>query len=194
MWELVERSKEVSPNELAAARKEWRGVLGMLDDCLEEVKEMELSSPGTEEEEDEDEDDFRSSHPLSPTELARVSAVHLLLRLGRLLLNRLINSTALLSSSSSSHKFPLETLEPLVHQLSSSADDLALSLEPPQEDLEECVEEWLEVVRELADQLEQGATFEGEGEGNAEGKWLAVWRKQVEVAEGKLGSVGGVEE
>ncbi|ORY82917.1 hypothetical protein BCR35DRAFT_303566 [Leucosporidium creatinivorum] len=191
VWEVVERSKELSVDELQAMRKEWTGVLGLLDDCLEEVKEMEESGEDEEDdeeddEEEEDEDDFRTSHPLSSTEKARVSAAHFLLRLGRLLLNRLINSTAPPSplAGFSSPSF-LTQSSSIVKSLSASSDDFALSLEPPQEDVEEVVKEFVGTAKELA------LAFEGAVEGNeAEEKWLKVWRSQLETAVDKLDKVG----
>lgn len=189
VWDVVERSKTISENELQATRKEWQGVLGMVDDCLEEVKEMEESGDADaeeEDEEDEDEDDFRTSNPLSPTEKQRVSAAHFLLRLGRLLLNRLINSTAPPSPlpSFSSPTF-LTQSSAVVKALSAASDDFALSLEPPQEDVEEVVKEFVAAVEELAE------TFEGAVKGNeAEEKWLKVWRSQLLTAADKLEKVG----
>lgn len=191
VWEVVERGQGISVDELQAARKEWGGVLGLLDDCLEEVKEMlesgaEEEEDPEEEEEDEDEDDFRTSHPLGAEELERVKAAHLLLRLGRLLLNRLINSTASPSASLPGSSDPtfLPSAQGAVTRLSATADDFAASLEPPQEDMQDMVQEWVEVVKKLAEVVEKAAGEGSEGEG--ERKWCKVWREQFEVAERKL--------
>lgn len=190
VWEVVERSKGLSADELQALRKEWVGVLGMVDDCLEEVKEMEQSGDAEEEDEeedeDEDEDDFRTSHPLSSTEKQRVTAAHFLLRLGRLLLNRLINSTAPPSPlpAFSTPSF-LSQSSAIVQALSAASDDFALGLEPPQEDVGEVMHEFVQTVKKLA------GAFEGAVEGNqGEEKWLKVWSSQLETAVQKLEAVG----
>lgn len=191
VWEKVESAKEVSVNELQATRKDWKSVLGLLDDCLEEVKEMEEAAAGEEEEEEEeDEDDFRSSHPLSPLELSRVSASHMILRLSRLLLNRLIVSTAPSQSSSSySSSDFLSSSRKLVQQLSEKADEFAASLEPPQvhQGVVQKVEEFVGVARGLSSVVEKAVKGVGEGEeGVKEVKWQVMWREQLEKSLGKL--------
>lgn len=192
VWQVVERAQAISPNELQALRKRWQSTLGLLDDCLDEVKEMqqEPSTPddgegAVEEEddgEDEDEDDFRTSHPLSEDERARVAAAHLLLRLGRLLLNRIINLTAPPEPAPSlSTPGRLAKLDTLVGQLSASADDFALSLEPPQEDSVNVMATFEQVTRSLGDVI-----FEAVGETEVEVKWVTMWRTQFDRAADKV--------
>lgn len=170
-------------------RKSWESTLGMVDDCLEEVKEMEESSVEDDDEDDEedsedDEDDFRASHPLSTTQRARVASAYILLRLGRLLLNRLINSTSPTLTPSPSQSPSLTSFsnpsfllsaQSLVSRLSATSDDFAASLEPPQDDVEEVVVEFVSVVKELSELIEGGAK-------EMEEKWQGMWRTQLEKA------------
>lgn len=202
MWEAVKRAPTVSADELEASRRKWQGVLGLLDDCLEELKEMEESTEEEEDEEDseeeEEEDEFRSSHPLSATERARVSAAHLLLRVGRLLVLRLLTSTKpdTLSTLPSTWQSPafLTRLTALAKELSSAADDAAVTLEPPQvgEDVANLLAEFAGVARRLSDEVEK-VVEEGEGM-EAEAEWLERWREQLATAEEKLKAVEAEEE
>ncbi|KAK4704264.1 cyclin-D1-binding protein 1, partial [Phenoliferia sp. Uapishka_3] len=188
VWEKAEQAKQLSEDELQATRREWQNVLGLLDDCLEEVKEME-QSPSAEEDEEEDgeddddgdSDDFRSSHPLSDAERKRVAVAHKLLRIGRLLLQRLITSTA----SKLAEKVPgystvtfLETSQRLVKELSAAADDFAEELEPPQADVVELAKTFGNVAKELSTLMEEAV--EGTEGKEAESKWLIMWRSQVD--------------
>lgn len=233
VWEKVTlASTSLSTTELESTRKEWKSILELLDDCLEEVKEMEEDNNsrvedegyGEDEDEDEDEDDYRNSHPLSEVEKERVKAAHMLLRLGRLLLKRLITSTAPIkpSSSSSSSSSTSKTLlpststssstpanespyssstflissSPLVQSLSSIADDLAGSLEPPQILLSSSSKKFEEVGLKLSDLIESLLIAGEEGEGE-ELKWLKMWRDQVCKARVRLDNLGtttGVQE
>lgn len=196
VWEKAEQAKGMSGSELEACRKGWKSILGLVDDCLEEVKEMELSKAGgedDEEEEDEDEDDeddFRTSNPLSDVERERVGASYMLLRLGRLLLQRLITSTTPLDVDSP-YALPsfLTTSQRLVKQLSASADDFSGELEPPQSDVQIQADEFVEGAEELSKAIEEvvGAV---EGTGSAEEKWQQMWREQISKARAKLRSIG----
>ncbi|KAL8280792.1 hypothetical protein RQP46_006796 [Phenoliferia psychrophenolica] len=200
VWEKAEHAKQLSEDELQATRRQWQNVLGLLDDCLEEVKEMEDSSPAEEKDEEEDaeeggdsdsddgSDDFRSSHPLSDSERARVTAAHMLLRIGRLLLQRLITSTApKLSAAAPGYGAStfLATSSRLVQSLSAAADDLAEGLEPPQTDAGELAEAFGAIGKELSVAIEEAV--EGADVKESEGKWQAMWRIQVDKLQ-KLGS------
>ena len=196
VWEKVGQAGMISTNELQATRKEWKSVLGLLDDCLEEVEEMKEVVQEDEEEgsdvSDDNSDDFRTSHPLSPTERARVAASHMLLRLGRLLLHRLITSTAPSNAPPGLSSPPfLVTAQRHVQELSASADDFAAGLEPPQEEIEELKQRFAEVGKGLSDAISK-AVEGGEG-GEGEIKWQTMWREQLEKARLKLESLLDVE-
>ncbi|GAA6042918.1 hypothetical protein JCM8097_002773 [Rhodosporidiobolus ruineniae] len=227
-WSVAEgpRAQNLPASELDAVRGSWKDVLGLLEDALEEVKEMgELGGgeggEGEEEdgeEEEDDEDDFRSSaRHFSPEHLARIDAAALLLRLHKLLINRLFTRTAPSSSSSSSSASPSSSSAPapalpgfsspaflsasqrLVQQLSALADDLTAALEPPQDELADVADELCEVADELVGEIE--GALDVEGEAAAEGKekreearkqekeWIAMWRKQRDAAKEKLDAI-----
>lgn len=265
VWEKVTlATTSLSLTELESTRKEWKSILELIDDCLEEVKEMEESDSsrssevedegyeeeGDEAEEEEDEDDYRNHHPLSLIEKERVKATHMLLRLGRLLLKRLITSTTPIkpssstststssstistsskpstskslssstttttSSSSPSSTSPKESpysspsfllsTSPLVQSLSSTADDLAASLEPPQSQLSSTSKKFERAGLNLCDLIESilssPSTSTTEGKGNEEVKeeveveelrWFKMWRDQVGKARLRLDSLGGI--
>lgn len=187
VWEKAEQAKQLSEDELQASRRSWKNVLGLLDDCLEEVKEMEESEPAGMDSDDEGEgdsddedDDFRASHPLSDAERARVSAAHILLRIGRLLLHRLITSTAPeLAPATPGYAAPafLETTARLVLDLSAVADDFAASLEPPQTDALEDAAKFGATGIALSEAVE--GAVEGSKGAEAESKWQGMWRSQV---------------
>ncbi|KAM0748572.1 hypothetical protein T439DRAFT_327828 [Meredithblackwellia eburnea MCA 4105] len=201
VWEKVDLAKGISENELEASRKDWKATLGLLDDCLEEVKEMEESvdeekqeghrdadDSDDDEEDDDDSDDFRTSHPLSNEEKERAKAAYMLLRIGRLLLVRLINSTApslaLKTPGFSSPTF-LDSTRRLVKSFSESADDLAAGLEPPQEDAVELAGKFADVGRELSVLIEDTAGA-GDDEKEKEKEWQTTLRTQLD----KLQSLG----
>lgn len=191
VWEVVTRAETLSSSELEALRKNWQSTLGLLEDCLEEVKEMEQqgedgddSNDDSDDEEDV-EDDFRASHPLTRVEKARVAAAHVLLRLGKLLLNRLVNSTAhpdVLRSFSD--ETVLHRVATLVGRMSETADDFALSLEPPQEDVVEVVGVFEQVCKELGAVL--GDAVQGQ---EKDEKWVNTWKEQFDRASDKVKSL-----
>jgi hypothetical protein len=212
-WAVSERAEKLPRDEVEATRGSWKDVLGMLGDCLEEMKEMgdaaDKGGANEDEEEEEgerDEDDFSGGGGAAFTkeERERVNATYLLLRLTRLLINRLFTKTAPSSSSassSSSTPIPgfstplfLSTAQRAIQRLSALGDDVAASLEPPQSELGEAVEELCEVADELAEAI-GGAVKEGE-EGEAveeekrkEREWVKVWRTQRDQARQKLEAI-----
>lgn len=146
------------------------------------MQQQEQAGSDAEEEYSDDEegdrDDFRPSHPLSDDEKARVAAAHMLLRLGKLLLNRLINSTAPPSTIPSfSDASTLSQVADLVGQMSESADEFALSLEPPQQDSAERVGEFEAICSRLSNSF--GEAVIGVA---SEKKWLDMWESQFKLA------------
>lgn len=195
VWDKAAAAKQLSADELQATRRDWQNALELLDDCLEEVKEMEQSAPADDDgddgegsDDDADSDDFRSSHPLSDAERARVTAAHQLLRIGRLLLKRLITSTApALAPASPGYAADafLATSQRLITEMSAAADDLAEGLEPPQAHAKELAGAFGSLSKELSVAIE--AAVDGADGVEAERKWLAMWRIQVD----KLQTLGG---
>ncbi|BGP27884.1 proteophosphoglycan 5 [Rhodotorula toruloides] len=196
VWTVVERAQGLPKDELEAERLGWKDVLGLLDDCLEEMKEMgEAEDVGgevddDEGEEEEEEDDFGST-PLTPAQRERITAAHLLLRLTRLLVNRLFTKTAPPSPSPAfTDSSFLASAHMLVSRVSELGDDLAAALEPPQDELKEAVEEVLVVGEELAKCVEEAIDERGSEElKKTEKEWLGVWRKQREIAKAKLDAI-----
>ncbi|GAA5917965.1 hypothetical protein JCM6882_001067 [Rhodosporidiobolus microsporus] len=196
-WSFVERAERMPRDELEATRGSWKDVLGMLDDCLEEMKEMgegedeEGEGEGEEGEaeeepegEDEDDDDdfsSSSSRPFTAEHRARITATYLLLRLTRLLINCLFTRTSPSSLSTFSSTSPslaasfsapafLSSAQRLVQRLSALGDDVAAALEPPQRDLGETVEELCEVADELAGEIEAAVGVAAEKGKEGEGE------------------------
>ncbi|GAA5997687.1 uncharacterized protein JCM10292_001026 [Rhodotorula paludigena] len=200
VWAVVEKAAALPQDELDAERASWRDTLQLLDDCLDEIKELSqeveqgAEEPGEEEEdedEDEDEDDFGSSRPLSAPERERATAAHLLLRLSRLLVNRLLTRTAPPSPPAAlvAPAF-LASAHPLISRLSALADDLAAALEPPQDELGEVADELGGVADELAAVIEKAVNgADDEAVTAAEKQWLAMWRKQRDTARAKLEAI-----
>lgn len=198
VWAVAKRAPALSTDELAASRAKWQTVLGLLDDCLEEVKEMEeATEEGQDEEEEEDSEDefdeFRSTHPLSPTERARVSAAHLLLRVGRLLVLRLLTTTKPDAAAALPPKWQdgafLVRVTGLAKDLSAAADDAAGTLEPPQDEdaVEILLKEFAGVARELAGVVGEGEVGAAAGGGEGEdAEWRGKWEKSLAEAEKKL--------
>jgi hypothetical protein len=195
VWTVVEKAQGLPKDELEAERLGWKDVLGLLDDCLEEMQEMgEADDAGGEEnegeEEDEEEEDFGST-PLTPAQRERITAAHLLLRLTRLLVNRLFTKTAPPSPSPAfTDPTFLATAHTLVSRVSEMGDDLAAALEPPQDELKEAVQEVSSVGEELARCIEEAVDERGSEEvKKAEKEWLGVWRKQRDTAKAKLDAI-----
>ena len=204
VWEVTKRCPTLSADELTASRTKWQTVLGLLDDCLDEVKEMEESpEEGEEEAEEEDDDDseddfdeFRSSHPLSATERARVSAAHLLLRVGRLLVLRILTTTKPDNAAHLPAKWQdgvfLARVTGLAKDLSAAADDAAGTLEPPQDEdaVEILLKDFASVAKELAGVVGEAQGEEAQGQGKREdGEWRDKWLKSLDEAEKKLGDL-----
>lgn len=152
----------------------------------------DAGAEGDEEEEgeDDDDDDFGST-PLTPAQRGRITAAHLLLRLTRLLVNRLFTKTAPPNPSPAfTDPSFLASTHTLVSRVSEMGDDLAAALEPPQDELKEAVEEVLSVGEELAKCIEEAVDERGSEEvKKAETEWLGVWRKQRDTAKAKLDAI-----
>ncbi|BGP11652.1 hypothetical protein JCM10049v2_007562 [Rhodotorula toruloides] len=196
VWSVIDNAQGLPKDELEAERLGWKDVLGLLDDCLEEMKEMgEAEDAGAEgdeeEEEEEDDDEDFGSTPLTPAQRERITAAHLLLRLTRLLVNRLFTKTAPPSPSPAfTDPSFLASAHTLVSRVSEMGDDLAVALEPPQDELKEAVEDVLSVGEELAKCIEEAVDERGSEEvKKAETEWLGVWRKQRDTAKAKLDAI-----
>ncbi|GAA5877272.1 hypothetical protein JCM8547_002624 [Rhodosporidiobolus lusitaniae] len=204
-WSTADRAEKLPASELEAVRGSWKDALEMMDDALQEVKEMgsaergdaegeKEKEEGAEEEEEEDEDDFAST-PLSVKDRERISAAHLLLRLTRLLIHRLFTrTTPSPSSSPSSSSAPpasisspsfLSSAHSLVQRLSALTDDIAAALEEGEEDaeegeLEQHVEELCWTADELQGQMEKALSGGGAAaeSGKEEGEEKAEKEKQ----------------
>lgn len=171
----------------------------MLDDCLEEMKDLEESIEGGDDDKKEEEEEDTpaaegrteqdaSARPAS-RQRQRVNATRHLLRLGRLLVHRLVTKTATSSPAFADSAFLSQTRN-LTSRMSALGDDLALELEPPQEGLVEAVDDLCQVEDELADLLEAAVTARGSDELRAsEGEWMATWRKQRTGVRSKLDAI-----
>ncbi|GAA6016015.1 hypothetical protein JCM10207_006838 [Rhodosporidiobolus poonsookiae] len=209
VWQAAEQAEQLPRDEAEASRASWKDVLGLLDDCLEEVKDMgeedegeagegeegaegRTGENGEDDDDDDADDDLFPPASFTPPQRARVPATYLLLRLTRLLLHRLFTRTSPTSSPAPPPCFAtpdfLSSAETLVQRLAALADDVAAALEPPQHDLPGAVDELCEVADELAAKVEAAAAAaaasaaEGEEEEKeAEEKWKEGERKWVAV-------------
>lgn len=146
VWSATERLGASSVDERAAVVKSMRSLLETIDDGLHDVSELLASRapqmPGrTDAPVDEDDgavsddsfdldDDLTSNVPLSADEHARASAAHMLLRLSRHLLRRLIATLA--GVSTSPPDATLIDLHQRCSQLTAVQDELAGDLYAPQ--------------------------------------------------------------
>ena len=146
VWSATERLGASSVDERAAVVKSMRSLLETIDDGLHDVSELlasrapptpggaETGSGGKDDELSDDEfdldDDLTSNVPLSADEHARASAAHMLLRLSRHLLKRLIATLA--GASSAPSEPTLLDLHQRSSQLTAVQDELAGDLYAPQ--------------------------------------------------------------
>ena len=146
VWSATERLGASSVDERAAVVKSMRSLLETIDDGLHDVSELLASrappTPGaTEPQSDEKadglsdddfdlDDDLTSNVPLSADEHARASAAHMLLRLSRHLLKRLIATLA--GASAAPSEATLLDLHQRSTQLTAVQDELAGDLYAPQ--------------------------------------------------------------
>lgn len=194
-WKVVETiERDLPTSELDAVRKSWKDVVGLLEDCETEIKE--LVEEGEEEEEEEEEE----KEELSEDTKSIILNSHTLLRLSRLLINRLLSLTNSTTPPSSPlpRKFNsfdfLSNLTVLIKRISEKADDLAGVIEDDDEEIVKNVLNEIVITGEsLAGEIQEAFEEEeeqGEGKeddrkekGNSKvGEWLKVWRGQRDKA------------
>ncbi|KDE07169.1 hypothetical protein MVLG_02570 [Microbotryum lychnidis-dioicae p1A1 Lamole] len=201
VWAAVERSKLISENELRALNTRWKGVVEVLEDCLEEVKGLEnaqMGQDGEAEDSERDEDDYRTSHPLDEQEKKTAKACLMLLRIGNLIVKRVIGVTGLAAGKDAEEEeeegkgFHSEAFQDKadeqIEAISEAADELASYLEPPHEmdELGEAVGEFVAQVEALIECVLE-ACWEGEGDGeDKELLWFNMGKVQLRGAEKKV--------
>lgn len=219
IWTVVDKAATLPTNELEADRQSWRDAITMLDDCLEEMKEMEeaieedkkAEAPAKTGEEPAEAPRIRDQTdtagvvpPAAPAETAagnppaqpessperqRISTTRHLLRLGRLLVHRLVTKTATPSAAFTDASFLTET-GGLVSRLSALGDDLALELEPPQSGLADVLDQLCEVEDALANALDAAVNARGSDDlRTSEAAWMETWRKQRSGVRAKFDAI-----
>ncbi len=207
---MVDRSGNLPQTELEAERQSWRDATSMLDDCLEELKDLEETVDDAGADPAEGADDAPTDAPASDAvpesksgdgtaasqavpamskERQRISTTRHLLRLGRLLVHRLVTKS---TSSSATFEDPafLNAIRQPVSRLSALGDDIALELEPPQDGLSEIVEELCRVEDSIATELERAVESRGTPElKTSEAEWMKTWRKQRSGVRAKLDAI-----
>lgn len=209
LWTVVDRSGNLPRTELEAERQSWRDATSMLDDCLEELKDLEETVDDAGAEPAEGADDAPTDAPASDAapeskggdvsasqavpamskERQRISATRHLLRLGRLLVHRLVTKSTSSLTTFDDSAF-LDTIRQPISKLSALGDDIALELEPPQEGLLEVVEELCQVEDSIATELERVVESRGTPElKTSEAEWMTTWRKQRSGVRAKLDAI-----
>ena len=211
LWTVVDRSGNLPRTELEAERQSWRDATSMLDDCLEELKDLEEMVDDAGGEPAEVADDAPTDAPASDAapeskggdasaagsqavpamskERQRISATRHLLRLGRLLVHRLVTKSTSSLTTFDDSAF-LDTIRQPISKLSALGDDIALELEPPQEGLLEVVEELCQVEDSIATELERVVESRGTPElKTSEAEWMTTWRKQRSGVRAKLDEI-----
>ncbi|GAA5982553.1 hypothetical protein JCM10908_006697 [Rhodotorula pacifica] len=211
VWTVVDRSGTLPQNELEAERQSWRDAISMLDDCLEELKDLEETVDADEPQEDAGRDEDvadpgaipgRRGNEASPAaagpeaaaapvskERQRISAARHLLRLGRLLIHRLVTKSASASTTFEDPSF-LAAVRVPVSRLCALGDDIALELEPPQDGLLDVVDELCKVEDLLADELERVVAGRSTVDlQTSEAEWMQTWRKQRGGVRAKLDAI-----
>lgn len=211
MIETIE--KDLPENELGAVRKSWKDVMGLLEDCETEIRELIRNEPEEKEgegeedrEEEDDQDEEGEDGPMSERAKSIISSSSTILKLSRLLINRLLALTAPTTKTNSPNtplpaKFDsvpfLSNLTKLIKRFSEKADDLAGVLEEVEDgvegeeailvatknEVEEIVDIGEDVAREIEEALEGDEDVERRGK--VEG-WFKVWRLQRDQAKKKL--------
>ncbi|SCZ99542.1 BZ3500_MvSof-1268-A1-R1_Chr3-1g06081 [Microbotryum saponariae] len=201
VWAAVERSKLISENELRALNTRWKGVVEVLEDCLEEVKGLESAQVGQDgeaEDGEQDEDDYRTSHPLDEQEKKTAKACLMLLRIGNLVVKRVIGVTGLAAGKEAEEEKEegkgfhsdafQDKADEQIEAISEAADEVASCLEPPhdKEELGEAVGGFVGHVEALIESVLEACW---EGEGDAEDKellWFNMGKVQLRGAEKKV--------
>lgn len=212
LWTVVDRSEALPKTELEAERQGWRDAITMLDDCLEELKDLEetvdaegvpegaadAAHPGAvaarsrqarSRGEGGDVPATSQSTPTPSRERQRISASRHLLRLGRLLIHRLVTKSVSAPTTFGDAAL-LHAVRQPVSRLCALGDEIALELEPPQDGLSEAVNELCQVEDDLANELERVVAVLGSPDlQTSEAEWLRTWRKQRSGARAKLDAI-----
>lgn len=172
LWEATTAISKISANELEANRSEWKDFLGVLDDALDEVDTFikggirpDFATQSDDGSDAENDAPDGLSETLTTRELDVMRSTHMVLRLGRLVLHRLVNSSspAITSTSSSSKPAPYTSnafftkARDTLDDLTAQSDDLASSLSDfphNAESISELLEEYLEVVESVSHLIE----------------------------------------
>ncbi|KAL1746382.1 hypothetical protein HDZ31DRAFT_62281 [Schizophyllum fasciatum] len=150
----------ISQDNITAVKKKWVENQAPLEDGIKELAENIESAKAGSADEDDDEDDFgdgwdelgiSSNDKMSPDELARAEKGHVLLRLCSMLHKRVAKDLLTGTHASSVDNALLDSLPALSSHLLSSADDLIMSLEAPQDtsQITECLGSLVERVHDL---------------------------------------------
>lgn len=172
---MIDRETKMLPeNELQAVRTCWKEVVGLVSDCETELVEMTKTLDQNEEDEEEDEEE-EVKQDLTESQLALVTPCRNLLKISRLLINRICSltdsspppsSSSTTITSSITKRFEqdetlLSNLTTRIKRLSELADDLAGAIEDYDEEEEQEDEEGelKQVVEEIGSIGEEVSTM-----------------------------------
>ncbi|KAL1717528.1 hypothetical protein EV715DRAFT_274220 [Schizophyllum commune] len=150
----------ISADNTAAVKKKWVENQAPLEDGIKELAESIEDAKSEIAEEKDDEDDFddgwnelgiSSNDKMGPDELARAEKGHVLLRLCSMLHKRVAKDLLKTPHPPTVDNALLDSLPGLSAYLLSSADDLIMSLEAPQDisQVTECLDGLVEQLRDL---------------------------------------------
>lgn len=195
--------RDLPASELEAVRKSWKDVGGLLEDCEKEIKEIvdgREGGEGFEDEEEEEEEEEEEKEELSEKVKEIVLGAHTLLRLSRLLINRLLTLTNSTTPTTTKGALPkkfeseefLTGLTQSIKRISEKADDLAGVLEDVEEEkesIEKCLDEIVKIgekvsreIEEAYEEEEEERVTEGGKSTRKQGEWFEVWRGQRDKA------------
>lgn len=182
MWETIDLLSETSGTNLQANGKEWRGVLELMEDCLSELKEGLAAA---------------EEEGGAAVELGRSKVVIFVVRLGVLLLLRLLTTTtpSFPAISLTGYESLPNFLDPVwsaISGLSEGCDDLAAALESTQdaEEVQRLTVELVDALKTISGLAEGAYDTTGGGEGTKELLWQSTLRKQLDREVVKLKSLG----
>ncbi|SCV74505.1 BQ2448_7534 [Microbotryum intermedium] len=198
VWATVDKTKTISGNELEALSKRWRGVVEVVEDCLDEVKALEQGGGEKEEKEEREdgEDDYRRGHPLNEEEKRRAKACLMLLKMGRLVIKRVVAATSTVAGKVGEeqegkgfHSDLFQTsADRQIEGISEAADEVASCLEPPHEmdEIGEAVDGFVAHIEGLIERV-LDACWEAEAdEEDRELMWFNMCKVQVKALEKKV--------
>ncbi|KAK4046038.1 hypothetical protein OIV83_006409 [Microbotryomycetes sp. JL201] len=186
VWSVVEQTQGIAADEVSARRAEWLGLLELLDDCIEEAAavadeiEEEISSSS----DAEQKHSAVSAQGRAETEQGRTDSSNCpklaveLLQLGQVLVQHLMAKTGK-PQGAETDVAALQAISAGLNALSASADELAMSLTPPFDDVVDSAREFVQSASTLKESLRD--LLLGENEATWYEEWDANLRRTADA-------------